>query len=169
MREQIRKVLGMLSPDFEWEKHWEKDDAEGIEAELRKCVELHTPSEGENYHDCGSFKSQDTPKGLYRLFYLLEPRSVDFSNMYRGHLFSFVSADERFLVKVYLYEYELGLYFLAPEDTIDSSGAACVPSAWPGADNRIRCTDPAGVEFFEMVRQAVQHEYEVYPVGDFIV
>jgi hypothetical protein len=89
--------------------------------------------------------------------------------MYRDHLFAFASVDDRFLVKISLFEYELGLYFLAPEETIDKSDAACVPSAWPGADNRIRLTDPLGIDFFEMIKKIVEHEYEVYPVGEFKV
>lgn len=169
MREQIQKVLKMLSPDFDWENHWEKDNAEGIEDEFRKCVKVLASEQGGDHHGCGSYKAEDTPKGLYRLLYLLEPEAVDFSNMYRGQLFAFVSADERFLVKVSLFEYELGLFFLAPEETIDTSEAACVPAAWPGADNRIMCTDPVGVAFFDMVRKIVEHEYEVYSVGDFKV
>ena len=169
MKEQIQTVVDMLSPDFDWDKHWEKDDAESIEDEFRKCVKVATPDVVGNYYDCGSYKAEDTPKGLYRLLYLLEPDAVDFSSMYRGQLFAFVSTDERFLVKVSLFEYELGLYFLAPEETIDRSEAACVPAAWPGADNRIRCTDPVGAAFFGMVRKIVEHEYDVYPVGDFRV
>ncbi|MGD8372564.1 MAG: hypothetical protein PVH57_03655 [Syntrophobacterales bacterium] len=169
MRKEIHKVLEMLSPDFDWEKHWEKDDAESIEDAFRKCVKVVTLPEEGNYQDCGSYKAEDTPKGLYRLFYLLEPRAVDFSSMYRDHLFAFASVDDRFLVKISLFEYELGLYFLAPEETIDKSDAACVPSAWPGADNRIRLTDPLGIDFFEMIKKIVEHEYEVYPVGEFKV
>jgi hypothetical protein len=46
MREQIQKVLKMLSPDFDWENHWEKDNAEGIEDEFRKCVKVITPEQG---------------------------------------------------------------------------------------------------------------------------
>ena len=169
MREQIQKVLLMLSPDFDWKSHWDKDDAEGIEDEFRKCVKVITPEEGGDYHDCGSYKAEDTPKELYRLAYLLEPDAVDFSNMYRGQLFAFASVDERFLVKVSFFEYELGLYFQAPGETIDRSEAVCVPAAWPGADNRIRCTDPTGIAFFDMVRKIIEHEYDVYPVGDFKV
>ena len=169
MRAHIQKVVEMLSPDFDWEKHWERDKAESVEDEFRKFVKVVPPDVAGDYHDCGSYKAEDTPKGLYRLLYLLEPEAVDFSSMYRGQLFAFASADERFLVKVFLFEYELGLYFLAPEETIDRSEAACVPAAWPGADNRIRCTDPVGVDFFDMVRKMVEREYEVYPVGDFKV
>jgi hypothetical protein len=169
MKKQIEKVLEMISPDFDWDKHWEQDSAESIEDEFRKCVKVVSPVKGGDYHDCGSYRAKDTPKGMYRLFYLLEPTKIDFSNMYRGDLFTFVSADERFLVRVSLFEFELGLYFLAPEETIDKSEAACVPAAWPGADNRIRCTDPVGMAFFEMIRAIVEHEYEVYPVGDFKV
>jgi hypothetical protein len=106
---------------------------------------------------------------MYRLFYLLEPEAVDFSNMYRGDLLRFVSADERFLVRVSLFEYELGLYFYAPEELIDKSDAACVPSAWPGADNKIRLTDSVGISFFEMLKKIVEYELDVYPVGDFKV
>jgi hypothetical protein len=169
MIEQIQKVVEMLSPDFDWDKHWVKDDAESIEDKFRKCVKLLPPEVVGDYHDCGSYKGEDTPRGLYRLLYLLEPEAVDFSNMYRGQILAFASADERFMIKVFLFEYELGLYFLAPEETIDKSEAVCVPAAWPGADNRIRCTDPAGVAFFDMVRKVVEHEYDVYPAGGFKV
>jgi hypothetical protein len=169
MRKQIKKVLEMLSADFDWEKHWEKQDAETVQEEFKKCVKLMTSSKGQNYHDCGSYKAEDTPRGIYRLFYLLEPKGVDFTNMYRGELFSFVSADERFLVKVTLFEYELGLYFLAQEELIDKSEGVCVPSAWPGADNKIRLIDPVGVDFFEMIKKIVEHKFDVYPVGEFKV
>jgi hypothetical protein len=169
VRKQIQKVLEMLSPDFDWDTYWQRDDAETVEEEFKKCVKIYSPTEGDDYHDCGSYKAVDTPKGMYRLFYLLEPQGLDFTNMYRGDLFSFVSADERFLVRVSLFEYELGLYFLAPEELIDKSDAACVPSAWPGADNRIRLTDQVGIDFFQMVKRIVEHEFEVYPVGEFKV
>ena len=168
MKAEIEKLLEMLSPRFDWHKHWENDNAESMEETFRKCVKLANSCEG-NYHDCGSYKAQDTPKALYRLLYLLEADSVDFSNMYRGDLFYFVSVDERFMVRVSLFEYELGLYFLAPEETIDESEAACVPSAWPGADNKIRLIDSVGIDFFEMVKKIVENEFEIYPVGDFKV
>jgi hypothetical protein len=168
VKEEIQDLLEMLSPQFDWDKHWQKDDAEGIEELFRKCVKLATSPEGD-YHDCGSYKAEDTPRGMYRLFYLLEPEAVDFSNMYRGDLFRFVSADERFLVRVSLFEYELGLYFYAPEEFIDKSDAACVPSAWPGADNKIWLTDSVGISFFEMLKKIVEYELDVYPVGDFKV
>ena len=169
MRKQIKKVLEMVSADFDWGKHWEKQDPETIEEEFKKCVKLMTSIKGIHYHDCGSYKAKDTPRGMYRLCYLLEPKAVDFSNMYRGDLFSFVSVDERFMVKVSLYEYELGLYFLAQEELIDKSEEVCVPSAWPGADNKIRLIDPVGIDFFEMIKKIVEYQFEVYPVGDFKV
>ena len=169
MRKKIKRVLAMLSPDFDWEKHWERQEAETIQEEFKKCVKLVSSNKGKNYSDCGSYKVEDTPRGMYRLFYLLEPRGVDFGNMYRGELFSFVSADERFLVKVCLFEYELGLYFLAQEELIDKSEGVCVPSAWPGADNKVRLIDPVGLDFFEMIKKIVEHELEVYAVGEFKV
>jgi hypothetical protein len=169
MRKQIEKVLEMLSPDFNWKKHWEKQDAETLQEAFKKCVKLVSSNKSKNYHDCGSYKAEDTPRGMYRLFYLLEPKEVDFTNMYRGELFSFVSADERFLVKVCLFEYELGLYFLAQEDLVDKSEGVCVPAAWPGADNKVSLVDPLGVDFFEMIKLVVEHKFEVYPVGEFVV
>jgi len=169
MRNQVKRVLDMVSPDFDWDKHWEKQDAETLEEEFRKCVKLVSSHKGKDYHDCGSYKVEDTPRGMYRLFYLLEPKAIDFTNMYRGELFSFVSADERFLVKVSLFEYELALYFLAQEDLIDKSEGVCVPSAWPGADNKVRVIDPVGIDFFEMMKKIVEYEFEVYAVGEFKV
>ena len=169
MRKKIKKVLEMLSADFDWDKHWEKQDAETLQEEFKKCVKLVSSNKGKNYHDCGSCKVEDTPRGMYRLFHLLEPKGVDFTNMYRGELFSFVSADERFLVRVSLFEYELALYFLAQKDLVDNSEGVCVPSAWPGADNKVRLTDPLGVDFFEMIKKVVERPLEVYPVGEFRV
>ena len=168
MKKKIQTLLEMLSPEFDWDNHWEKDRAESVEEVFRKCVKLADSAEGD-YHDCGSYKAEDTPKAIYRLFYLLEPEAVDFSNMYRGDLFYFVSVDKRFMVRVALFEYELGLYFLAPEATIDKSEEVCVPSAWPGADNKIRLTDQSGIDFFEIVKQIVEREFEVYSVGGFRV
>ena len=169
MRNQVKRLLDMVSPDFDWDKHWEKQDAETLEEEFRKCVKLVSSHKVKDYHDCGSYKVEDTPRGMYRLFYLLEPKEIDFTHMYRGELFFFVSADERFLVKVSLFEYELALYFLAQEDLIDKSEGVCVPSAWPGADNKVRVIDPVGIDFFEMMKKIVEYEFEVYPVGDFKV
>ena len=169
MKKQIDRLLKMLSPNFDWDTHWEKDESQTIEEEFRQCVRLKSLAEGSDYHDCGSYKADDTPRAMYRLYYLLEPESVDFSNMYRGDLFSFVSIDDRFMVRVVLFEYELGLYFLAPEEFIDKSEAACVPSAWPGADNKIRLTDQTGIAFFEMIKNTVEHEFEVYSLGGFKV
>ena len=169
MRKKINQLLEMLSPDFAWEKHWEKQEAETLEEVFKNCVKLASSDKGKNYQDCGSYKVEDTPRSMYRLFFLLEPKGIDFTNMYRGELFSFVSADERFLVKVSLFEYELGLYFLAQEDLVDNSEGVCVASAWPGADNKVRLTDPLGVAFFEMIKKVVEHELEVYPVGEFKV
>ncbi|MBT8406957.1 MAG: hypothetical protein KJP05_05825 [Deltaproteobacteria bacterium] len=168
MKKKMQTLLKMMLPGFDWDGHWDNDDAESIEEVFRQCVKLAESTEGD-YHDCGSYKVEDTPKAMYRLFHLLEPESVNFSAMYRSDLFYFVSMDERFMVRVSLFEYELGLYFLAPEESIDKSEAACVPSAWPGADNRIRLTDPVGINFFEMVKRIVEHELDVYPVGEFKV
>jgi hypothetical protein len=61
------------------------------------------------------------------------------------------------------------LYFLAQEELIDKSEGVCVPAAWPGADNKLRLIDPVGIAFFEMIKNIVEHEFEVYPVGDFTV
>ena len=169
MKKHIKKVLKMLSPDFDWEKHWENQEAETLEEAFKKCVKLVSSDKGKDYQDCGSYKVENTPRSMYRLFYLLEPKKVDFTNMYRGELFSFVSADERFLVRVSLFEYELALYFLAQKDLVDNSEGVCVPSAWPGADNKVRLTDPLGVDFFEMIKKVVEHSLEVYPVGEFRV
>ena len=40
MREKIDQLLEMLSPDFDWEKHWEKREAETLEEVFKKCVKL---------------------------------------------------------------------------------------------------------------------------------
>jgi hypothetical protein len=46
MKNKIKKVLEMLSSDFDWAKHWEKQDAETLEEEFKKCVKLASSQEG---------------------------------------------------------------------------------------------------------------------------
>ena len=38
MEAQIKKVVEMMSPDFDWDKYWDRDDAEGLDEEFRRCI-----------------------------------------------------------------------------------------------------------------------------------
>jgi len=158
----------MLSPEYDWDTHDSDDYPEKL---FRECTQVGWPEneeESKKYVECGSVEAEDTAKGLYRLFYLLKPKSVDFSDMYKNRLFGIFSADKRFLVEVYLFKYELGLYFFAPRETIKGEGS-CVVAGWPGADNGWHCDDEDGNAFFKMVEQAADYTWDVYPGNDFKV
>lgn len=131
----------------------------------------------DRYVECGSACAKDgvgapdrgaTPKGLYRLTFLVRPLTVDFGRMYKACLFCFTSKDERFLVAVHLFKYELGLYFYCPREALAGRGSAFL-AGHPGADNGWRCRNPDGLRFFELVTLAVRRRWPVYGGNDFEV
>lgn len=170
LRQKIDRVLEMLKPEYDWDKHYEQRDHDDLEDLFRECAPLGWPEgdEGKKYCGCGSIEVGDTPAALYRLLYLLKPKSMDFSDMYKSHLFGIFSADKRFLVDVYLFKYEIGLYFYCPKEVLGGKGSFVV-GGWPGADNGWNCTDEDGNAFFEMIREAVNYTWQVYPGNNFEV
>lgn len=120
------------------------------------------------FYSCGSVAVDKTPESLYRLLYLCQPKNVDFSDMYKTRLWSFTSRDERFLVMVHLFKYELGLYFACPKECLTGKGSG-VMGGWPGADNGVGCSDETGLDFFRLVVAMAKREQDVYPGNNFKV
>ena len=170
MKEQIEKVMSMMGPDFDWHHYWEEDMGEGLDEEFRQCITLEFDEEEAKgkYYECGSWRSPDTPRGLYRLLYLCKPKEVDFSDMYKIPLFFIFSKDMKFSVTVYLFKYELGLYFSCPRNVIEGQGSGIRAGA-PGSDNGWHCTDPVGNAFFDMIMKITEFEHTVYSGNNFIV
>lgn len=168
-RQKVDQVLAMLKPDFDWDKHYEQDN-DGPDDLFRECIAVGWPEgdEAKNYVECGSAEVENTPSALYRLLYLCRPSKVDFSDMYKVHLFGVFSSDKRFLVEVYLFKYEIGLYFYCPRESLAGTGSFVV-GGWPGCDNGFRCSDEDGSAFFQMVTQAANYTWPVYPGNNFEV
>jgi hypothetical protein len=95
-RQKVDQILTMLKPDFDWDKHYEQDDPDDLDDLVRECAIVGWPEgeEAKKYLECGSAEVQSTPAALYRLLYLLKPKSVDFSGMYKTHLFGIFSDDK---------------------------------------------------------------------------
>jgi len=116
---------------------------------------------------------EDTPRCLYRLLYLVEPDSVDFSDMYKtGELFRFYSLDRHFAVLVELFKYEIALYFYCREELVErsrDSTAISLSGGWASCNNGVRCSDPLGRRWFELVVKAASRKWTVYGGNDFEV
>ncbi len=159
--EALRKWVN--DPESEWDAG--RDDSP--EEIFRGMIKLVDPIPEEKYFNCGSADMEQTPDSLYRLLYLCKPKAVDFSDMYKRLLFAFTSLDERFLVMVELYKYEVGLYFGCVRECLGGKGTAVV-AGWPGADNGWHCSEE-GTEFFRLVTKLARRELDVYPGNNFTV
>ena len=187
LRQRIDAYMATTEAGFDWEKHY-KQGKDGSDDLFQAAIntEKIDDAEGFYYYECGSVSidpeadkplpfsahweriKATTPDALYRLLYLIRPVSVDFSDMYKSGLFLFRSVDKRFLVSVYLFKYELGLYFYCPKEAM-SDKSNIVIAGMPGSDNGMQCTDPDGIAFFEMVKKAVTQEWMVYGGNNFSV
>lgn len=163
---------GKVSPYNEEEEDYiDVDDLfrEQIAAEMPEGKEMPEYGEcGSTGRHAGDVLITDTPRSLYRLLYLVKPKAVDFSDMYKSEMFHFFSKDFRFLVQVYLFKYELGLYFYCLPELLEGKGRG-VWAGMPGANNGYLCKDEAGRKFFEMVAKAANYKWMVYGGNDFEV
>lgn len=165
LNKQIGLVQAMLAEDFDWENH-EGDD---IDDEFQKCITFEIDPEAK-FIGCGSVRTEDTAASLYRLLWLCKPKEpIDFSDMYKRRVLLFGSVDRRFYVEAYLYKYELALYFYAPKELCDTSGASGLIGGFPGADNGISCTDADGLAFFKMATDVLNTPHLVYGGNNFEV
>lgn len=96
---------------------------------------------------CGGAADFDTSKALYRALFLFKPSNIDFSDMYKTHLFGVVSLDGRFAVWIELFKYELGLYFYCRDKSDIEGQSHFVQSGYPDSDNGIRCSSQEGKDF----------------------
>jgi hypothetical protein len=157
----------MLKPDFDWETHYE-NDRERIGDYFREACRLSEENDGKKWVSIQGYEPKDTPKSLYRLLFLLGPSHVDFSRMYKPLLFAFDSIDGKCAVGVCLYKYELALYFYVRPD-IAKGREDSVQGGWADCDNGPYTQDADALKWFDMVRQCVEFEHDVYPGNNFKV
>lgn len=175
MKEKLELLKKMMTPGYNWEKHWDEDKP-SISDLFPECYHWHDYRKGNRPYptcDCGSVGFTDTPKALYRALYLLQPAVVDFSDMYKtGTLVDFTDPDGRFLCSLQLYKYEVALYFGCRRELLIDEQAKQglrISCGVPGADNGVKCSDPLGNLFFEVATMALNFEHDVYGGNDFKV
>jgi len=170
---QLNLVKAMLSKDFNWEQHWQAKGPALLDV-WKKChilVDLDTAfsDSGGDWFACGSSTLSDTPKALYRMLWLCNPKRVDFSDMYKSPLLAVATPDKRFLATFELFKFEAGLYFYAPQGTIQSKGLDLLVAGWPGADNGRTCQDSTGQLFFDVLKRLLEYRHGVYSGNNFEV
>lgn len=177
MKEKLELLKTMMSPDYDWEAHWERDELDrGIDDIFRQCYRWHDYRQGNRLkptHGCGSVKFTDTPKALYRILYLVKPSFVDFSDMYKtGTLIDLTDPEQRFLCSFQLCKYEASMWFSCPKEFLvdDQEGQGFrISCGVPGVDDGTRCSDPLGNLFFEVATMALNFQHMVYGGNDFSV
>ncbi len=116
----------------------------------------------------GGVSFKNTPKTLYRMLYLLKPNNVDFSDMYKSGILVFSSPDNKYWCGFGFYKYEIGIYFYCPKKELHSENTGIICGI-PDVDNQWNCTNKTGQLFFEVLKMALDHEYDVYPGNGFKV
>ena len=164
---KVELINRMLSPIFDWGAHFD-DGGGGLSEVAKSFVRCVTGEELGDYWWCGNFAVDDTPKSLYRALWLFSPSVVDFSDMYKKHLFSIVSSDGRFACEFRLFKYELGVYCYAPKGVVSQSESR-VTAGHPSADNGHMCNDAVGRLFFETVEKMINSKIDVYSGNNFEV
>lgn len=168
MSDDEKQVIAMCAENYDWKTHWTSSD-DDIRDVFRKCIKpLPDNLDGSAFSEFHSWRPDDSPATLYRLLWLVEPKEVKFGDMYKAHLFSFMSADERFIAAVELYKYEVGIYFYTNAENIETKNNG-VWGGWPGADNHVRLKDGVDGDFVEMVKAIANTVLMVYGGNNFEV
>jgi hypothetical protein len=164
----VDKILRMYSPDYDWEEWWREEEEEPSEM-FRQVVRVidrlgSTPFLECGYFNCGDVTLDDAPKGLYRLLFLSQPRSVDFSRLYQsGCLFLLSSRCHRFAASVETSDYRLILrFYCKKEDLREEEGGA------PNVDPEVKCSNPDGISFFEMLQKSANRTWEGNTLAHFV-
>lgn len=168
MNAKLQVILNRMKPDYEeTELDWEYS----LE-DLFQDVVKDTPEDLDEsaYYECGSYQPTNTPCTLYRLLFLLSPKNpISFQRMYKEYILSFMSIDSRFIVAVHFYKFELGFYFYAQKDLVDTSRAKGVWSGSPSADNGQYLKNKEDSLFFDTVKQIMEYTHMVYSGNNFEV
>lgn len=119
--------------------------------------------------DCGGMRHECTPKGLYRVLFLAEPKRVDFSDMYKsGSLFSLVSPCGNFTAEIEFFKYEFAVYFTATREHVKGKQSWIVAGA-PEADNGVSGASKEFVAWSGLLKACLNREWTVYSGNDFRV
>lgn len=169
MKEELNRLKEMMSPDYDWEKHYDKN-LDGIEDIFRKYFLTILPASNLKGFECIGFDIDDTPRALYRALYLGKPESVDFSDMYKtGMLFGFASPCGSFFSIITLFKYEFGVYCYCKNREDISGQLYGVRGGWPSCDNGVCCNSPNGQLWFDVLKMALNFKHGVYPGNNFEV
>jgi hypothetical protein len=163
--EEVKFAYSIIDDITEW------DDCPAFDDEFRKLI-MDVPDNLENkdYVECGSYRPYDDPAAaLYRMLWLVKPKQVNFSDMYKTRLFWFMSKDKQVIVTVELYKYEPALYFYALRPLVDTSGVCGIWAGRPGADNGITLIDETAKAFVSLVKHAAGTQHMIYGGNDFEV
>lgn len=161
-------LIAAMAEDFDWGS----EEAEELyfEDSFHSVVKIVPDDFDKPFCEFGSHKTEYTPDSLYRLLWLCRPKSVSFADMYKAPLFSVMPPDESCVVQLYLFKYELALYFYAPRVDITSTfNNHGVISGAPGHNNGWTCTNENVNLFTQLLVKAAESEHEVYGGNNFAV
>ena len=112
----------------------------------------------------------NTPKSLYRFFYIWQPENLGFAFMYKSEL-AYVDLNGTGIAVIEFYKYQLAVYFYVPECEIkpQSMGMIGVSCGVPGTEhNQFIEGSQAKLEFDRFVT-ILESKHDVYPGNNFTV
>lgn len=117
----------------------------------------------------GSTKFENPPASLYRLLYLFQPPTLDFSDMYKsGELAAILSPSGEFTAAVEFWKYELALRFTASQENVTGRPAA-IQCGVPGAGTGMKSGNPLLDKWTQTLVLALESSWDIYPGNDFTV
>jgi len=182
MKEKLLTLQSMIEPDFDWDKYClsnrlDEGDGNGCFEELfEECFKLHDYGAGTRpigTIECGSHKFKDSPTSMYRFLWLMKPKSVDFSDMYKSEtLIEVCSPDYEFCVAFAFFKYEFSCRFhVAEKHILDkrTPGRFYVQCGIPGSDTGKSCSSDIGNLWFSVLMKTLDTRHCLYGGNDFYV
>lgn len=165
VEETVSSIEGAIERNLSEEKIIEMY---GAEEYFRKKWPLVEDVEGrEDWIRVRSKAFSDTPKCLYRFLYIWEPKTIDFSDMYKSEIAEIDLAGKA-EVSLQLFKYELAAYlYVPPEDVVPREVHAIeISCGIPGVDEEELTKESKANEVFQDFINLLEQEHDVYP-GNF--
>lgn len=170
----LAERIAALSEAVKTEKYCIGPEDEEIQLDdyFRRVFFAHDYKEGPRpvgTVECGGMMIEDTPKSLYRILFLAQPKQLDFSDMYKtGGWIDLVSPDYHFVAHVELWKYELAVRFSASREHV-TGRMSDIQCGIPGSNNGISGASPLLAAWQECLTLCLNSKWNVYGGNNFTV
>ena len=128
----------------------------------KKYPVIHTTGDQE-FIQAISHSFEDTPKSLYRFFYLWGPEKVNLSDMYKSRI-ALIRIHPKGVIDLELYKYELAMYLYVTEDQIQKRDSHFIEiqCGVPGTENEMLIEHSEVYKDYQIVKGLLEMEHDIY-------